>query len=223
MSEPLPTVEIDPRGPVHASVIWLHGLGADGHDFVDIIPALNLPDALGVRFVLPHAPQRPVTINNGYVMRAWYDIAAPGIDRREDERGIRASAAAIEQLIAIEHARGVPYRHILLAGFSQGGAIVLHCGLRFGERLGGIIALSTYLPLADSLASERHAANAGIPILMCHGSADGIIPMDRAEHSRAILDSLSYPVEWHRYRMAHQVCPEEIDDIAEFIQRQVRA
>ena len=203
------------RNP-QAAVIWLHGLGADGHDFEPIVPELRLAGA--VRFVFPHAPVRPVTLNAGMRMRAWYDIFQLG-GGPEDEAGVRASQRLLEDLIARETARGIPPARIVLAGFSQGGAIVLHTGLRHRERLAGILALSTYLPLAKSLPEEAAAANRDLPVFMAHGLYDDIIPIDRAQASRKRLEAAGYAVEWHEYPMPHSVCPPEIGDIAAFLTR----
>lgn len=200
------------------SIIWLHGLGADGHDFVPIVDELDLPVA--VRFIFPHAPEMPVTINNGYVMHAWYDIAGTSIDRKQDEAGIRASHAAIEALIAQEVARGTPPHRIFLAGFSQGGAIALHTALRLQTPLAGVLALSTYLPLADLAAAEltRHDT----PIFMAHGRGDTIVQHALGIHSREKLITLGCQVEWHDYPMQHSVCAEELGDIRVWICRQIR-
>ena len=203
------------RNP-QAAVIWLHGLGADGHDFEPIVPELRLASA--VRFVFPHAPVRPVTINAGMRMRAWYDIFQLG-GGPEDEAGVRASQRLLEDLIARETGRGIPPAKIVLAGFSQGGAIVLHTGLRHRERLAGILALSTYLPLAKSLPEEAAAANRDLPVFMAHGLYDDIIPIDRAQASAKRLEAAGYAVEWHEYPMPHSVCPPEIGDIAAFLTR----
>jgi len=213
----LESVEIEPSVPARASVIWLHGLGADGHDFAPIAPQLRI--ATPVRYVFPHAPQRPVTINNGYVMRAWYDITGFDSNRKEDEAGMQASAVQVNALIARERERGIAAGRILLAGFSQGGAVALHTGLRYHERLAGILALSTYLPLAASVGAEAQPANRAIPIFMAHGSEDTVIALPRALMSQQRLEELGYPVEWHCYPMAHSVCNEEIDDIRLFMAR----
>jgi phospholipase/carboxylesterase len=218
VSESLETLEVETAPDPQASVIWLHGLGADGHDFEPIVHELDLP-AVAVRFVFPHAPMMPVTINQGFVMRAWYDIVATDLGRREDEAGIRASQAALEGLVARERERGLPARRIVLAGFSQGGAIALQAGLRHPDRLAGIMALSTYVPIASTLAGEAHAANRDVPILMAHGELDPIVPIARARDSRALLEGLGYPVEWHEYRMPHSVCVEEIAHIGAWLRR----
>jgi len=199
-----------------AAVIWLHGLGADGHDFEAVVPALRLPARLAVRFIFPHAPARPVTINMGMRMRAWYDIFQLG-GGTEDEAGIRESQALLQGLIARERTRGIEARRIVLAGFSQGGAIALQTGLRHPERLAGIMALSTWLPLASTLEAERHAMNADLPIFMAHGSMDEMIGLDRAELSRRRLEALGYAPEFHEYPMGHAVCPEEIADISAWL------
>ncbi len=214
---PLPeAIEIESAPSPDAAVLWLHGLGADGHDFEPVVPELRLPRELRVRFVFPHAPVRPVTLNMGMRMRAWYDIVQLG-GGREDEAGIRDSQAQLEALVARERARGVVAARIVLAGFSQGGAIALHTGLRHGERLAGILALSTYLPLAGTLAAEASAANRDVPLFMAHGNYDDIIPIERARQSRRALEALGTRVEWHEYPMPHSVCGEEIADIAAWL------
>jgi phospholipase/carboxylesterase len=207
-------VEINTGPDPAAAVIWLHGLGADGHDFEPIVPELELDKP--VRFVFPHAPVRPVTINQGMRMRAWYDIFQFG-GGPEDEAGVRASQKLLEEMIAEERKRGIS--KILLAGFSQGGAIALQTALRHPERLAGVLALSTYLPLSATLEAERSAANRELPIFMAHGQYDDIIPLARAEQSKQVLERLGYRVEWHTYPMPHSVCPEEIADISRFLRR----
>jgi phospholipase/carboxylesterase len=206
-------VEIETGSPPQAAVLWLHGLGADGHDFEPIVPELRL--AKPVRFVFPHAPQQPVTINGGMRMRAWYDIFQFG-GGREDDKGIRASQKLLEKLI---EAQPVPPEKIVLAGFSQGGAIALQTALRYPKRLAGVMALSTYLPIAATLAGERSEANAQIPVFMAHGQYDDIIPVQRAQQSRAALEKLNYGIEWHDYPMPHSVCGEEVRDIAAWLSR----
>jgi phospholipase/carboxylesterase len=213
VSAPLETVEIETAAAPDAAVIWLHGLGADGHDFEPVVPELRLPPALGVRFVFPHAPIRPVTLNMGMRMRAWYDVYQLG-GGREDGEGIRASQELAEALIARERERGIAARRIVLAGFSQGGAIALHAGLRHGERLAGILALSTWLPLAETLEAEAGPANRDVPVFMAHGLFDEVIPIARAQQSRARLEQAGYGVAWHEYSMPHSVCGEEIAEIA---------
>jgi len=211
----LDSLEITTGDSPELSLLWLHGLGADGHDFEPIVPELGL--TFPVRFVFPHAPVRAVTINGGMAMRAWYDIL--GFDRRakEDAVGIRASAAAVAELIDREIERGMASERIVLAGFSQGGAIALHTALREPRPLAGVLALSTYLPLAASLASERSAANSGVPIFMAHGTGDTVLPLSLAETSRAALLALGYAVEWHAYPMAHSVSMEEISAIGAWL------
>jgi phospholipase/carboxylesterase len=218
MPQALDAIEIETGAAPRAAVIWLHGLGADGHDFEPIVPELRLPASLPVRFIFPHAPQRPVTINGGMRMRAWYDILQMG-GGPEDEAGIRESQAQIESLMAAEVKRGIAKNKIVLAGFSQGGAIVLQTALRQKEKLAGVMALSTYLPLKNKLENERQAANAGLPIFMAHGQYDNMIGIDRAALSRDALLALGYAVEWHEYPMPHSVHPQEIADIAAFLLR----
>jgi len=215
----LTTIELLTGKTPDASVIWLHGLGADGNDFVPIVPELRLPSSLSVRFVFPHAPVRPVTINNGMAMRAWYDVLAADIASRADLAGVAASQKAIEGLIAHETARGIPARRIVLAGFSQGGVIALHTGLRHRERLAGIVALSTYLVVAERLPDEASAANRDVPIFMAHGDADPMIRLSWGEASRHALEAAGYRVEWHTYRMQHAVVLEEIQAIGAFLAR----
>lgn len=216
----LPCVEVVTGLEPVASVIWLHGLGADGHDFEPIVPELRLPESLSVRFVFPHAPVRPITLNGGYPMRGWYDIYDLNfLNRREDEAGIRASEAELHKLIARENARGIPCSRIVLAGFSQGGAIALHSGLRYGEKLAGLMALSTYLPLPETLAAERSPVSQALPIFMAHGSADNIVPFQAGDISRQRLEALGYRPEFHRYPMAHAVHPEEIRAIGQWLER----
>ena len=213
----LEAIEIETTASPGVSIIWMHGLGADGHDFVDIVPELRLPARPGVRFVFPHAPMSPVTINGGYVMRAWYDIRDDGGVRREDPAGVRASQKAIEALIQREKERGVPAASIVIAGFSQGGAMALHTSLRHGERLAGVMALSCSLPLADTLAAEAAPANRDVPIFLAHGTQDPMIPMARALRARETLVGLGYRVEWHEYPMPHSVCAEEVRDISTWL------
>jgi phospholipase/carboxylesterase len=214
----LETLEIETAPSPRAAVIWMHGLGADGHDFAGIEREVTPPGA-ALRYVYPHAPMMPVTINNGYVMRAWYDVFGVAGERREDEAGVRASQERIEQLIAREKARGIPARAIVLAGFSQGGALALHTGLRHPERLAGVMALSCFLPVARTVATEASAANRDVPIFMAHGIADDLIPVTRARTARDTLLELGYKVEWHEYPMGHSLCPQEIEEIAAWLQR----
>jgi phospholipase/carboxylesterase len=214
---PLDVIEHETAPNPTASLIVLHGLGADGNDFVPIAQELDLSAVGAVRFVFPHGPMRPVTINGGHVMRAWYDILGaelgPGGTPREDEAGLRASQALVEALIANERARGVPASRIVLAGFSQGCAMTFMTGLRHGERLAGLLGMSGYLPLATLTGAQRSAANAGVPIFQAHGSLDPVIPIARATQSRDALLALGYPVEWHVYPMPHSVCASEIADM----------
>lgn len=203
--------------PPEFSVIWLHGLGADGNDFAPIAQELALP--MPVRFIFPHARTMPVSINNGYVMRAWYDIYALDIAARQDEAGIRQSQAEIESLMTHEITRGILPEHILLAGFSQGGAIALQTALRYPKKLAGVMGLSTYLPLADRLVEERSVANQHLPIFMGHGNSDTVIPLNTASTSRTVLQQAGYHVEWHEYPMAHSVCADELADIRTYLLR----
>lgn len=219
MTTLLDAIQIETAPSPTAAVIWMHGLGASGDDFAAIVPELDLRGCAPIRFVFPHAPVMPVTINNGFEMPAWYDIFAPDLVRREDAEGIARSELAIEALIAREVARGIPARRIVLAGFSQGCAMTLHTGLRHPQRLAGLIALSGYLPLIGSLAAERHEANADTPIFMAHGTADPVVVLPRAEESRAALQALGYRVQWHTYPMPHSVHPREIADISAFLQQ----
>ena len=214
MSDLLDTIVIETAAKPTAAIIWMHGLGADGHDFEPIVPELGLPEAAAVRFVFPHAPVQPVTINGGMRMRAWYDVTGDG---RQDAAGIRASQARIEELVRHERAQGIASRAIVLAGFSQGGAIALQTALRHGERLAGVLALSTYLPLPDTLAQEASPDNRDVPIFMAHGSQDPVIPLSWASRSRDALTRLGYAVEWRDYPMPHSVCAEEIADIARWL------
>ena len=218
MPDLLDAIQLETGRDPERSVIWLHGLGADGRDFVPIVGELDLP-AVPIRFVFPHAPVRPVTINNGMSMRAWYDIVADDLARREDERGVRASQGRVEALIARERERGIRASRIVLAGFSQGGAISLQTGLRHPERLAGIMALSTYVPIASTLEAERNPANGDVPIFLAHGTQDPIIPLAHARRSFELLERLGYPVEWHEYVMPHSVSPQEIEDIGAWLRR----
>jgi Predicted esterase len=211
-------VVLEPATKADAAVIWLHGLGADGYDFVPIVEELRLPPAMAVRFIFPHARPRPVTINNGFVMRAWYDITSLGPDRKEDEAGIRESAGLVDQYIQQQNAAGIDTKRIVIAGFSQGGAIALQAALRYSQRLAGIMALSTYLPLQHTLAAEASGANRDVPILMCHGLRDNVVPSALGKAARDLLVSLGYQVEWQSYPMEHQVCMEEVLDISKWLQ-----
>jgi phospholipase/carboxylesterase len=218
----LEAIEIETDRNPTAAVIWMHGLGADGSDFVPIVDELELAGAPAIRFVFPHAPMQPVTINNGYVMRAWYDVKWGDLEGRAkepDAQGVRTSQAAVLQLIERERSRSIEPQNIVLAGFSQGGAIALQTALRYSEKLAGIMALSTYLPLAESLASEATDCNRQTPIFMAHGLQDGVIAYEMAARSRDILTQHGYAVEWHEYRMAHSVCLEEIEHVGSWLRR----
>ena len=219
MDSVLPHIRLEiGKSPQH-SIIWLHGLGADGEDFVPIAEEMNLPVA--VRYIFPHAPKQPVTINGGFVMRAWYDIVGADITAQQDSAGIRASQAAIEAFIAQEIGRGIAAENIYLAGFSQGGAIALHTGLRHLSRLGGIVALSCYLPLAETLAHEVSPASSHIPVFMAHGRNDPIVPYARGHASAEALRKQGYQLEWHEYAMPHSVCMEEVRDVEAWLTRQL--
>ena len=215
----LPPIEIETGPNPTASVVLMHGLGADGNDFVPIAQELDLRGVGPVRFVFPNAPVMPVTINGGYRMPAWYDIAAADLVKREDETGLRRSQAAIEKLLEHEKQRGIPAERIVIAGFSQGCAMALLTGLRHSERLAGIVGLSGYLPLAATTAIERHAANHEVPIFLGHGTRDGVVQIERARASRDALAAVGYAVEWHDYPMEHSVCMEEIADLNRFLLR----
>ena len=222
MEKILETIEIETGKNPSASVIWMHGLGADGNDFVPIVNEIELDGAPAIRFVFPHAPMRPVTINNGSVMRAWYDVYfgdLEGQSRLADERGVRESQAHITALIEREARRGVAAQDIVLAGFSQGGAIALQTGLRHPQKLAGVMALSAYLPLAESLLQEAAPANKTTPIFMAHGTYDPVVPLMMGAGSMTLLTGLGYAVEWRQYPMPHSVCPEEIQDIGAWLRR----
>lgn len=215
----LETIEIETAPNPRSTILLMHGLGADGNDFVPIAQELDLSPVGPVRFVFPNAPVIPVTINGGYRMPAWYDILGADLVRREDEAGLRQSQVAIEALIAREKARGIPVGQIVVAGFSQGCAMALMTGLRHPETLAGIVGLSGYLPLADTTASERHAANAATPIFLAHGRQDNVVHIERATASREALQALGHAVQWHDYAMAHSVCMEEIADLNRWLVR----
>lgn len=217
MNKTLESIVVEPTAPANAAIIWMHGLGADGHDFEPIVPELDLMPPLHARFIFPHAPYRPITINGGHVMRGWYDLAELNSLRVEDEPGIRASGHAIEALIAQQVASGIPARRIVLAGFSQGAALALHTGLRYTQPLAGIIALSGYLPLMAVLSAEAHSANARTAIFLAHGTQDNVVPLLLGERTRAVLERAKYAVTWRTYPMSHSVCAQEISDIAEFL------
>jgi phospholipase/carboxylesterase len=216
----LETIELETGPNPSAAVIWMHGLGADGNDFVPIVNELDLSGAPAIRFVFPHAPKSPVTINNGYVMRAWYDVSfgdLEGNTKRADEKGVRQSQAQIGELIAREHARNIPFKNIVLAGFSQGGAISLQTGLRYPETLAGVMALSSYLPCADSFAAEAAPANSQTPVLIAHGTQDPVVPYAMGKASYDRLLAAGYKVEWREYPMPHSVCLEEVRDIGAWL------
>jgi phospholipase/carboxylesterase len=205
---------VETSQPVKNTVIWLHGLGADGYDFLPIVDRLNIPNT---RFIFPHAPHRPISMNNGYEMRAWYDLYGLSMQDKQDEAGMREMQATIEALIAQEKSKGISAKNIVLAGFSQGGAMALFTALRHQEKLAGILALSTYVPLKQTLATETNKANANTPIFMAHGSFDTVITLDTCKISLDLLHSLHFAVQWHEYPMAHGVCDEEIQDINQFL------
>ena len=213
------TIEVETGKQPAGSIIWMHGLGADGHDFEPIVPELVRPNERALRFIFPNAPVRPVTINGGYAMRAWYDII--GIDRHsaQDETGIRASDALVRALIQRENGRGIPTERIVLAGFSQGGAMALMTGTRYPEKLAGVMALSCYMLLATKFEAERSAANRTTPIFIAHGTQDPVVPLQLGEDTQQVLEKSGYPIEWHAYPMPHSVCPEEVADIAAWLRR----
>jgi len=221
MTELLENIEVDTAPNPEIAIIWLHGLGADGNDFVPIVRELDLAGLPAIRFVFPHAKTMPVTINGGYVMRSWYDILGTELTRREDEGGLRASQLAVEALIEREKSRGIPASRIILAGFSQGCAMTLQTGLRHPEQLAGMMCLSGYLPLAGLVGAERSEASLATPIFMAHGVQDPVVPFARAEESRKVLETLGYGVEWHTYPMQHTLCLEELQDIAKWIRKVV--
>lgn len=217
MSSALPYIETNPVSEIKATVIWLHGLGDSGHGFAPIVPELRLPDALGVRFVFPHAPERPVTINGGMRMRAWYDIKSMDFDKRADLTGVRESAEQVEQLIEAEISNGVPPEKIILAGFSQGGVIALHLGPRFSKSLGGIMGLSTYMCQPELLAGEAHPANQQTPVFMAHGEMDDVVPIAMGKAAYDTLTANQYNVSWQSYRMKHNLNMDEINAISQWL------
>lgn len=216
MSDLLPHVELNPPRPSVASVIWLHGLGADGNDFKPIVPLLKLPADLPVRFIFPHAPMRPMAINGGMSSRSWFDIELP---KMANEQHVEESSQQLRAFIEREKTLGMPSYRIILAGFSQGGAIALHTGLTYSEPLAGIMALSTFIPTAKAIKAERSSANSSIPIFLAHGQQDAMIPFAAAQASNTILQEMGYAVEWHAYSMGHEVCPEEINHISQWLQK----
>jgi len=219
MSQLLEHIQVETSDHPEIAIIWLHGLGADGNDFVPMVKELDLAGLPGIRFIFPHANAIPVTVNGGYVMRAWYDITGAELTRREDEAGLRASQLAVEAFIAREKERGIPASRIVLAGFSQGCAMTLQAGLRHPERLAGLMCLSGYVPLAPTLAAERSDAGVTTPIFMAHGRYDNVVPFDRAELSRDLLVSLGCQVEWHEYPMQHSLCLEEVEHISVWLKK----
>lgn len=210
-------VVINPTSTHTHTIIWLHGLGADGHDFEPIVPELQLPESLGVKFIFPNAPMRPITINNGYVMRGWYDILRMDLIKDQDETGIMDSVSAIKAIIQAEIDAGIPAKHIVVAGFSQGGAIALFAGLSFDQQLAGVIGLSTYLPLPQAFADEARQANQNTPVFLGHGLLDPVVPVQAGEISLQTLQKLDYQPSWQTYPMEHSVCIEEISDIAKWL------
>ncbi|MGH8190808.1 MAG: alpha/beta hydrolase [Rhodanobacteraceae bacterium] len=218
----LECVEVETAADPRHAVIWLHGLGADGHDFEPLVPQLARPGWPALRFVFPHAAIRPISLNGGLPMRGWYDIAGFDLSQRQDEPGIRASIGDIDRLIAREVARGVAESDIVLAGFSQGGATALATGLRHPRKLAAIVALSSYLPIAETTADERSEANAATPIFMAHGTYDPVVPQVLGQRSRDALQGWGHSVAWHSYPMAHQVCPQEIADLGDFLEARLR-
>ncbi|MCS0583454.1 alpha/beta hydrolase [Massilia pinisoli] len=219
MSELLEHIQVETNDNPGIAIIWMHGLGADGNDFVPMVRELDLAGLPGIRFIFPHAKTMPVTINNGYVMRSWYDISGLELTRREDENGLRASQQDIEAFIAREKARGIPASRIVLAGFSQGCAMAIQTGLRHPERLAGLLCLSGYVPLSAQLGTERTEAGKSTPIFMAHGRYDNVVPFNRAEASRDLLVSLGYALEWHEYAMQHSLCLEEVQDISAWLKK----
>ncbi|MHC4935284.1 MAG: alpha/beta hydrolase [Planctomycetota bacterium] len=217
MAERLPCVEVETGPDPVASIVWLHGLGADGHDFEPIVPALRIPPELPIRFVFPHAPSMPVTINNGFVMPAWYDILEMSIERRVDEDGVRRSTELVETLLAHERERGIPSERIILGGFSQGGAIAAFAGLRHAHPLAGIMILSAYLPLPEKIAEEASIANRATPILQCHGEWDPVVPVGLGKGTAELLQERGYGLRWHGYAAPHTVHPDEATDIGRWI------
>ena len=226
MTKLLETIEVETGKSPSAAIIWMHGLGADANDFVPIVNELGLDGATAVRFVFPNAPMRAVTINNGYVMRAWYDVSfgdLEGTGRRADEAGVRESQAQIGALVEREAGRGIAHKNILLAGFSQGGAVALHTGLRYPRKLGGVLALSTYLPLADSFPQEATAENKATPVFMAHGVFDPVVPLVMGAGSMTFLTGLGYAIDWRQYPMQHSVCAQEVADIGDWLRKTLKA
>jgi len=217
----LPCVEVEPPGPAGATVLFLHGLGADGHDFEPVVPLLGFPSIHGVRFVFPHAPSRPVTVNGGMVMPAWYDIRGLDLAQNPDAHGIESSSRLIRTLMEREHERGIPWERIVLGGFSQGGAMALQVGLTHPQRLAGLLGLSCYVPLPNRVRGEEAQANRSTPVFMGHGIDDDIVPVVRGDASRKLLEAAGYPVVWRTYAMAHQVDAQEIVDVGEWLRERL--
>jgi phospholipase/carboxylesterase len=217
--QPLPYVEVNPKQKARAAVIWLHGLGDSGNGFAPIVPDLKMPEALAVRFIFPHAPVRPVTINNGMKMRAWYDILSMDFNNRADSQGVKESALLVQDLIETEIANGIPANKIVLAGFSQGGVIALHLGTRIEHKLAGIMSLSSYMCEPEKLTNEAHQANKETPIFIGHGQQDDVVPMFLGHSASQVLTANHYPVEWHEYQMQHNVCMQELNDISSWLQK----
>jgi len=215
----LQTVEVEPSRPADAAVVLMHGLGADGHDFESLVPQLHLPESPAIRWVFPHAPVRPVTLNGGMRMRAWYDVLAIDREAAEDEAGVRDARDGIQDLVSRERERGIAADRIVLAGFSQGGAVALFTALRAPERLAGVLALSTYMPLASKLEGEAHPANAAVPILMAHGTFDPVVPLFLGEGTSRLLRERGYDVDWRTYPMPHSLCAEEVHDMRDWLLR----
>ncbi|MGO4894657.1 alpha/beta hydrolase [Flavobacterium sp. W21_SRS_FM6] len=214
-------VEVNPTNPPKALVIWLHGLGDSGNGFAPIVPELMIPEELAVRFIFPHAPVRPVTINNGMKMRAWYDITSLDFNNRADSKGVLESSALVEQLIDAEIAKGIPADKIVLAGFSQGGVIALHLGTRIEKKLAGIMSLSSYMSEPEKLAAEAKQTNKSTPIFIGHGQHDDVVPMIMGNAARQVLEGNQYAVEWHEYQMQHNVCMQELNDISAWLQQRL--
>jgi phospholipase/carboxylesterase len=212
-------VEVNPPNPPRATVIWLHGLGDSGNGFAPIVPELNIPDNLAIRFVFPHAPIRPVTINNNMEMRAWYNITSLDFNNRADSQGVHESAALVEKLIDAQIASGIPAQRIVLAGFSQGGVIALHLGTRLHKKIAGILALSTYMSEPETLSAQAHQANKHTPILMAHGQQDDVVPLYMGNAAHKVLTENGYQVQWREYMMQHSLCPPELLDISAWLQK----
>ncbi|MFT6779751.1 MAG: phospholipase/carboxylesterase [Paraglaciecola sp.] len=218
----LPFVEVNPENKIKATVIWLHGLGDSGNGFSPIVPDLKLPDELGIRFVFPHAPTRPVTINNGMSMRAWYDITSLDFNNRADSQGVKESSNLVAALIEQEIARGIPANKIVLAGFSQGGVIALNLGIRFEKSLAGIMSMSSYMSEPEKLTVEAHSANKNTPIFVAHGTHDEVVPIFMGNTAFKVLESNGYQATWHEYPMQHNVCIQQLNDISSWLQHQLR-